>query len=78
MNCENDQTSDYELQGFMLQIHHQNVVITGSDFFTADMNLVVSVSIITDGVRIENLINTQSFSQIISATITYIIVIIQA
>ena len=77
MNYEYDQTSDYELQGFMLQIHHQNVVITGHDFFTIDMNLMVSVSLITVGVRNGNLISTQNL-QIISATITYIIVIIQA
>lgn len=37
-------TSDNELQEFLLQVHHQNIVIHGNDFFTADMNLLASVS----------------------------------
>lgn len=32
------------LQQFLLQVHHQRVIITANNYFAVDMNLLVSVS----------------------------------
>lgn len=73
-----------QLQEILLQIRHQNVVISANNFFRIDMNLLASVSVLMTllcgdhkmaqpGNKLKS-----KFLQIVSATITCIIIIVQA